>query len=134
MSVGFIRALRIAVLLVAACILVPATTVSAQTTGRIVGQISDAQGAVLPGVTVTVSSPALQGTQVQVTDAQGNYRFLSLPPGRYALKAELSSFKPAEQPNVDVGLDRTALAGVGAVHGLGGGALPAGAGGECRRI
>src|SRR2546423_12391175 len=61
MSVGFIRALRIAVLLVAACILVPATTVSAQTTGRIVGQISDAQGAVLPGVTVTVSSQ--QGTQ-----------------------------------------------------------------------
>jgi hypothetical protein len=92
------------VLLVAACVFAPATAVSAQTTGRIVGQISDTQGAVLPGVAVTVSSQ--QGTQTQVTDAQGNYRFLSLPPGRYTLKADLSSFKPAEQ-TVDVGLDRT---------------------------
>lgn len=106
-SLRSIGTLLAAALLVAACVFVPATAVSAQTTGRIVGQISDAQGAVLPGVTVTVSSPALQGTQVQVTDAQGNYRFLSLPPGRYSLKAELSSFKTAEQPNVEVGLDRT---------------------------
>jgi Carboxypeptidase regulatory-like domain/TonB dependent receptor len=107
MSLRPIRALLQSVLVVAS-VIVPATAVSAQTTGRIVGQISDTQGAVLPGVTVTVSGPALQGTQVQVTDAQGNYRFMSLPPGRYALKAELSSFKPAEQSNVDVGLDRTA--------------------------
>jgi hypothetical protein len=93
--------------LLAAALLVPATALYAQTTGRLMGQIVDAQGAVLPGVTVTVTSPAMQGVETQVTDAEGNFRFLSLPPGRYTLKAELASFRTLEQ-TVDVGLDRTA--------------------------
>ena len=71
------------------------------------GQVLDAQGAALPGATVTVTSPNLQGAQTQVTDSEGNYRFLSLPPGRYTVKVELASFKTFEQANVDVGLDRT---------------------------
>ena len=41
----------------------------AQTTGRIQGQVVDAQGAVVPGVTVTITSPALQGSLTQVSDA-----------------------------------------------------------------
>ncbi len=90
-----------------ALLLVPATGVQAQTTGRIMGQVVDAQGAALPGATVTVTSPNLQGVQSQVTDGEGNYRFLSLPPGRYTVKVELTSFKTIEQSNVDVGLDRT---------------------------
>ena len=94
-------------LVAAALLLVPATGAQAQTTGRILGQVLDAQGAALPGATVTVSSPNLQGVQTQVTDSEGNYRFLSLPPGRYTVKVELASFKTAEQPNVDVGLDKT---------------------------
>ena len=94
-------------LVAAALLLVPATGAQAQTTGRILGQVLDAQGAALPGATVTVSSPNLQGVQTQVTDGEGNYRFLSLPPGRYTVKVELASFKTAEQPNVDVGLDKT---------------------------
>jgi hypothetical protein len=87
------------------CVLASATAASGQTTGRIVGQITDNQGAVMPGVTVTLASQ--QGTQTQVTDSQGTYRFLSLTPGRYSLKAELASFKAAEQPNIEVGLDRS---------------------------
>ncbi|MBW8713022.1 MAG: carboxypeptidase regulatory-like domain-containing protein, partial [Acidobacteria bacterium] len=95
-----------ALLLVAvALLIVPATRVQAQTTGRIIGQVVDAQGAAVPGATVTVSSPNLQGVQTQVTDSEGNYRFLSLPPGRYTVKVELTSFKPIEWPNVEVGLD-----------------------------
>jgi len=94
-------------LVAAALILVPATGAWAQTTGRIIGQIVDAQGAALPGATVTVSSPNLQGVQTQVTDSEGNYRFLSLPPGRYSVKVDLASFKTGEQKNVEVGLDRT---------------------------
>ena len=54
-----------------------------------------------------MTSPNLQGAQTQVTDSEGNYRFLSLPPGRYTVKVELASFKTFEQNNVDVGLDRT---------------------------
>jgi hypothetical protein len=94
-------------LLAAALLLVPVTGAYAQTTGRIFGQVLDAQGAALPGATVTVSSPSLQGTQTQVADSEGNFRFPSLPPGRYTVKVELASFKPVEQKNVEVGLDRT---------------------------
>src|SRR6476620_6702488 len=65
----------------------------AQTTGRLVGTIVDAQGAVLPGVTVTVTSPQLQGANTQITDANGQFRFPSLPPGAYHVKAELGGFK-----------------------------------------
>jgi Carboxypeptidase regulatory-like domain/TonB dependent receptor-like, beta-barrel len=93
---------------IAALMLLVASVVHAQTTGRIQGQIVDAQGAVVPGATVTVASPSLQGALTQVSDAEGRFRFPSVPPGRYAVKAELSNFKTVEQKDVEVGLDRTA--------------------------
>ena len=94
--------------LAAVLLLASSSVLRAQTTGRIQGQIVDAQGAVVPGATVTITSPSLQGSLTQVSDAEGQFRFLSVPPGRYSVKAELSSFKTVEQNNVDVGLDRTA--------------------------
>jgi outer membrane receptor for Fe3+-dicitrate len=84
-----------------------AGTAIAQTTGRIVGKIVDSSGAALPGVTVTVTSPSLQGANTTVTDGEGNYRFPTLPPGTYQVKTALSGFKTMEQANVAVGLDRT---------------------------
>ena len=95
------------VLLWAAALLLSASAVSAQTTGRIIGTVKDPQGAVLPGATVTVTSPALQGAQTQVTDQDGGFRFLSIPVGRYTVKVDLSGFRTTEQPDVQVGLDRT---------------------------
>ncbi len=83
------------------------TPLWAQTTGRIQGQVLDSQGATVPGATVTVTSPALQGAQTQVTDAEGRFRFLALPPGSYSAKVELASFQTVEQANIEVGLDRT---------------------------
>ena len=47
-------------------------------------------GAALPGVTVTISSPALQGTRTAVTGEGGGYTFPSLPPGTYTVVFELS--------------------------------------------
>ena len=101
-----LSALRRGLLVAAALLTIPVAGLYAQTTGRLFGQLTDAQGASLPGVTVSVSSPSMQGTQTQVTDGEGNYRFPSLPPGHYTVKAELASFKTIEQP-VDIGLDRT---------------------------
>ena len=49
-------------------------------------------GAVLPGVTVTATSPALLRPVTAVTDSTGYYRLLNLPPGTYALSAELQGF------------------------------------------
>ena len=62
----------------------------AQTAGRLVGMVVDAQGGVLPGVTVTVTSPQLQGANTAITDAVGQFRFPTLPPGVYRVRAEIS--------------------------------------------
>src|SRR5437867_1570479 len=61
--------------------------------GTIEGTVKDESSSVLPGVTVTVTSPQLQvGTLVQVSDSAGNYKFVDLPAGTYRLKAELIGF------------------------------------------
>jgi hypothetical protein len=83
----------------------------AQTTGRLVGSVEDAQGGVLPSVTVTVTSPQLQGASTAITDATGQYRFPALPPGPYHVKAELAGFKTAEN-DVRVGIDTTVTLGL----------------------
>ncbi|MBP1767527.1 MAG: hypothetical protein H6P98_1642, partial [Candidatus Aminicenantes bacterium] len=62
-------------------------------TGAINGVITDQQGAALPGVSVTVSSPNLMGTRTAISEADGTYRFPALPPGDYTVKAELNGFK-----------------------------------------
>jgi hypothetical protein len=61
--------------------------------GRIIGTVTDAQGAVLPGVTVTATSPALIGTRSVATEADGRYRFPALPSGTYSLTYELGGFR-----------------------------------------
>src|ERR1700687_4159364 len=61
--------------------------------GTIHGTIKDESGAVLPGVSATLTSPALQVGQLsEVTDASGDYRFVDLPPGTYRLKVERNRF------------------------------------------
>jgi hypothetical protein len=62
----------------------------ASSTGTIQGRVTDAQGAVLPGVTVTATSPALLGQQSAVSSETGNYRFPAVPPGTYTLSYELA--------------------------------------------
>ena len=66
----------------------------AQTVGSIVGRVTDESGAVLPGVTVTAKSPALQLPQVvDVTDGQGDYRLTPLPIGTYEVAYTLTGFQ-----------------------------------------
>jgi len=90
-----------------AVFLVAAPVAFAQTTGRIDGVVLDDQGAGLPGVTVTINSASLQGERIQVTGADGRFRFLALPPGNYTLRASLEGFTPLEQTGINVQLDRT---------------------------
>jgi carboxypeptidase family protein len=56
-----------------------------------------AGGVGLPGVTVTVESPALQGKRTQTTGAQGDYIFKFLPPGAYKITFELSGMRTVVQ-------------------------------------
>jgi Carboxypeptidase regulatory-like domain len=68
-------------------------TASAQTgDGSLRGYVKDEQGGILPGVTVTATSPALLAPVVAVTDTAGYYRVNNLPPGTYMLSAELTGF------------------------------------------
>lgn len=60
--------------------------------GSLRGVVRDEQGAGMPGVTITATSPALLSPSVAVSDANGNYRLVNLPPGTYNLAAELTGF------------------------------------------
>src|SRR5687768_2080013 len=64
----------------------------AQTTSSLGGKVT-LDGNPLPGVKITISSPALQGTRAAHTDENGAYRFLSLPPGRYTVEMTSQGFQ-----------------------------------------
>src|SRR5690349_20951427 len=69
--------------------------VLAQGVGAIGGIVVDESGAVLPGATVTLSSPGTIGcNQTVVSDAQGAYQFTRLVPGRYSVKASCRASVP----------------------------------------
>lgn len=72
-------------------------------TAGIFGKVTDDQGAVLPGVTLSVTSGAIPSPVYQVSDGRGLFRVIALPPGRYTLKAELAGFSSVEYPNLELG-------------------------------
>src|SRR4029453_19313828 len=80
-------------LLMLACLLgLPAATFAQ---AAIAGSVRDPSGAVLPGVAVQASSPALiERTRATVTDANGRYRIQDLRPGTYAVKFTLAGWRP----------------------------------------
>lgn len=73
------------------------------TTGTINGKVTDNTKAVLPGVTITITSPALMGTRQDVSDAEGAYRFVAIPPGDYKLTFELPGFATLVREDIRVG-------------------------------
>jgi len=77
-------------------------------TGSLSGIVKDQSGGVLPGVNVSVSSPALQGTRETVTDGNGFYNLQALPPGVYTVRFALQGWAPLENQNVIVPLGSVA--------------------------
>jgi len=99
--------IRIAGLLVVALLLALPTAAQIQT-GSILVRLTDAQGATLPGATVTITSPTLVGRAMSgTTDAGGAYRFPSLPPGNYQVTLEMSGFKTIVLEGVSVNVGAT---------------------------
>jgi outer membrane receptor protein involved in Fe transport len=90
---------------------VTAQTVSA-TTGAINGTVTDATKAVVPGVTVTLSGPAVMGAPTTVTDQKGFFRLPGLAPGDYKLTFELTGFGAVTRENIHIGLGFTATMNV----------------------
>src|SRR5678816_1075828 len=67
------------------------------------GEVKDTTGAVLPGVTVEVASPALiEKVRTAVTDGSGRYRIESLPPGSYTVRFSLTGFAPVKRDDLIV--------------------------------
>ncbi|PYR38949.1 MAG: hypothetical protein DMF90_01595, partial [Acidobacteria bacterium] len=90
--------------LVAALLSLSAPCLLAQDSqASIVGVVTDESGAVLPGVTVSATSPTLQRAQVSaVTDAQGNYRLTNLPIGTYEVTYALDGFRTVKRESVQL--------------------------------
>jgi hypothetical protein len=84
----------------------------ASSTGSISGEVKDAQGGVLPGVTVTATSPAQIGQLTAVTNEAGAYRFPAVPPGEYRLSYELPGFQTVVRDGVRITLGFTATVNV----------------------
>jgi hypothetical protein len=78
--------------LVIASLLFAGSAVAQTGDGSLRGYVRDQQGGVLPGVTITATSPVLLAPVTAVTDSAGYYRLLNLPPGTYVITAELAGF------------------------------------------
>jgi hypothetical protein len=105
------------VVLTAALLLLSSTGAFAQgggasSTGSISGQVVDDSGGVLPGVTVTATSPAQMGTLTAVTNEEGMYRFPSVPPGVYKVQFELAGFSTLVREDIRVTLGFNAAVNV----------------------
>ena len=78
-----------------------------QTAGNISGRVVDAQGAAVPGVTVTAKSAETGFVRTDVSDSEGVYRLNSLPVGPYDVSTELSGFQTYAQKGVTVNVAQT---------------------------
>src|SRR6476659_9595496 len=99
---------KIILAMIMLCALVgPSPALAQQTTGNITGRIVDAQGAAVPGVTVTARSPQTGFVRTDVSDGEGIYRLTALPVGTYDVSAELSGFSSFSRKEVTVNVAQT---------------------------
>jgi hypothetical protein len=76
-------------------------------TGTLSGRVVDQGGLAMPGVTVTVSSPALQGVRTVTTSENGDYLVPFLPSGQYEVSFELQGFQTLKRTNIGVTMAET---------------------------
>ena len=110
------RGFHLVVAVLASCLLASTHAFAqgggASTTGSINGKVADSSGGVLPGVTVSATSPSSMGVQSSVTDSGGNYRFPALPPGTYTVTFELPGFNTLKRENIQISMGFTAAVNV----------------------
>ena len=75
-----------------------------ETTSAIVGQVTDATNAAIPGATVTITNRETSLQRSAKTDDEGRFNFPQLKPGTYSVKVEAGGFGPLQSDNVLSGL------------------------------
>src|SRR6188768_1701694 len=101
------RERAIALLLTLGFLAIPSLS-NAQVLGTVAGNVKDASGAVLPGVTVEVASPALiEKVRTAVSDGNGQYRVVNLPPGLYSVTFSLPGFSTVKRDALEVSVNFT---------------------------
>lgn len=96
-------------LLIVGLLLLVCASAFAQTTGSIQGQVTDRDGAALPGVTVKLTGDPIQGAErITLTDARGAYKYSALPVGIYSVSTSLEGFAPQRVTKVRVTIDGVA--------------------------
>src|SRR6266567_5543759 len=96
------RGLKVLVLLTVAA-LVPAMASAQGVLASVTGVVKDTSGAVLPGVTVEVSSPVLiEKSRSAVTDGSGQYRIVDLRAGTYTLTFTLTGFSTVKRDGIEL--------------------------------
>src|SRR6266705_2109619 len=89
-------------------VLLSVAPVIAQTQAGISGVIHDPSGAVIPGVSVTVSNPATNFSRSAISNDSGIYNLPSLQPGKYNIKVELPGFRTITQNDVELQIQQSA--------------------------
>src|SRR5437867_1910852 len=80
----------------------------AQTQASISGVIHDPSGAVIPGVTITITNPATNSVRSAISNEAGVYNLPGLQPGRYNIKVELPGFRTITQNDVELQIQQSA--------------------------
>jgi hypothetical protein len=99
--------MRVCVFLILTVALVAGSLSAQQMTGRIIGKVVDNQGEALPGVSIEASGTRLVGRAAAITDTQGVYRLVALPPGSYTVIYSLSGFQSTTRKDIIVQVEGT---------------------------
>src|SRR5215831_12136693 len=90
----------VCLLLVVAAIASPGVVAAQTVTGTISGTITDSQGQVIPGATVTVVAESTNESRESISDAKGDFQVTNLLPGRYTVRVALQSFRTLERKSI----------------------------------
>src|SRR5262249_27057603 len=95
MTPVLLSAYSLPIFLLIALLMAPIPSLRAQSagTGALTGIVKDPTGAVIPGVTITLTSADTNQSRVTLTSEDGSYRFALLPPGNYGVRFTIAGFK-----------------------------------------
>ncbi len=100
-------ALRFLMGLALIILLVPGAAFASVTKGTVKGTAVDEGGLPVPGVLITITAPELMGNRQAMTDGEGRYLFVELPPGTYQLVAQAEAFSTVRKTGLSVNVGRT---------------------------